>query len=183
MKKGLAKVAKKKVVWIAVAAAAMLAILGVTLWLTWPEKQQRQQGVQGVTSGGRPLKISPRPQATSMVSTNTSFNTKVDPSGSRAAPVKFVRVGELVPLTTMVASPHPTHGVQDASPLPLYGYELYGHRFRWMYHTVLPDGSKASVIGNSRDCMDDDGCDELKTNEHVTVPEVPGLTCRVVIGK
>jgi len=61
--------------------------------------------------------------------------------------------------------------VGSGETLPLYGKEVRGRRDRYHYYTTTGGENlyPISVSHNSRECMEDIGCQELYGNETVTV--------------
>jgi hypothetical protein len=60
---------------------------------------------------------------------------------------------------------------EDGESLPLYGKEVHGRRDRYHYYTSTTGEQVYSlpVTHDTRDCMDDLGCQELYGNESVSV--------------
>jgi hypothetical protein len=60
---------------------------------------------------------------------------------------------------------------ETGETLPLYGKEVHGRRDRYHYYTTTGGDNLYSIplSHNSRDCMDDIGCQELYGNEAVSV--------------
>ena len=64
----------------------------------------------------------------------------------------------------------------DTNILPLYGKPLYRGSNKWMYYTETDKHNpvKIPITVNSRDCTDDQGCDELSDSSEVLVPSYNG---------
>jgi hypothetical protein len=60
---------------------------------------------------------------------------------------------------------------ESGETLPLYGKEVRGRRDRYHYYTTTGGDNLYSIplSHNSRDCMDDTGCQELYGNEAVSI--------------
>ena len=81
----------------------------------------------------------------------------------RKPPVKEYKPGYVQQMGVLVGP--------DDETLPLFGKEVRGRRDRYHYYTVTPGEQMYSlpVKHDTRDCMDDIGCQELYGNETVSV--------------
>ena len=60
--------------------------------------------------------------------------------------------------------------------LPLYGKQKYIGSNMWLYYTTSNNGHmhiNLPIVNDSKDCMDDFGCDELYSGDIVHVPAYP----------
>jgi hypothetical protein len=64
----------------------------------------------------------------------------------------------------------------DTNILPLYGKPTYRGSSRWLYYTETDKFNpiKIPITVNSRDCTDDQGCDELFDGSEVVIPSYNG---------
>lgn len=81
----------------------------------------------------------------------------------RKPPIKEYKPGYVQQMGVLVGP--------DDETLPLFGKEVRGRRDRYHYYTVTPGEQMYSlpVKHDTRDCMDDIGCQELYGNESVSV--------------
>jgi hypothetical protein len=81
----------------------------------------------------------------------------------RKPPIKEYKPGYVQQMGVLVGP--------DDETLPLFGKEVRGRRDRYHYYTVTPGEQMYSlpVKHDTRDCMDDIGCQELYGNETVSV--------------
>jgi hypothetical protein len=81
----------------------------------------------------------------------------------RKPPIKEYKPGYVQQMGVLVGP--------DEETLPLFGKEVRGRRDRYHYYTVTPGEQMYSlpVKHDTRDCMDDIGCQELYGNETVSV--------------
>jgi hypothetical protein len=81
----------------------------------------------------------------------------------REPPIKQYKPGHMQQMGLLVG--------EGEEPLPLYGKEVRGRRDRYHYYTTTGGENLYSVPVSldSRDCMDDIGCQELYGNESVSV--------------
>jgi len=81
----------------------------------------------------------------------------------RKPPIKEYKPGYVQQMGVLVGP--------DDETLPLFGREVRGRRDRYHYYTVTPGEQMYSlpVKHDTRDCMDDIGCQELYGNETVSV--------------
>ena len=81
----------------------------------------------------------------------------------REPPIKQYKPGHMQQMGLLVGDGEET--------LPLYGKEVRGRRDRYHYYTTTPGQQiyPVPVSHNTRDCMDDIGCEELYGNETVSV--------------
>lgn len=61
---------------------------------------------------------------------------------------------------------------EDGQVLPLYGKRANGNRDRYNYYTRTDTYNPVQmpVKFNKRDCMDDNGCEEISTKDVITIP-------------
>ena len=80
----------------------------------------------------------------------------------RGPPIKQYKPGHMQQMGVLV---------NNGETLPLYGKEVSGRRDRYHYYTTTGGENLYSipVSYNSRDCMEDIGCEELYGNEAVSV--------------
>jgi hypothetical protein len=81
----------------------------------------------------------------------------------REPPIKQYKPGHMQQMGLLVGDGEET--------LPLYGKEVRGRRDRYHYYTTTPGQQiyPVPVSHNTRDCMEDIGCEELYGNETVSV--------------
>jgi len=81
----------------------------------------------------------------------------------REPPIKQYKPGHMQQMGLLVG--------EGEEPLPLYGKEVRGRRDRYHYYTTTGGENlyPVPVSLDSRDCMDDIGCQELYGNESVSV--------------
>ena len=81
----------------------------------------------------------------------------------REAPIKQYKPGHMQQMGILIGEGDET--------LPLYGKEVRGRRDRYHYYTTTSGENlyPLPVSHDSRDCMDDIGCQELYGNESVNV--------------
>jgi hypothetical protein len=81
----------------------------------------------------------------------------------REAPIKQYKPGHMQQMGILIGEGDET--------LPLYGKEVRGRRDRYHYYTTTGGENlyPLPVSHDSRDCMDDIGCQELYGNESVSV--------------
>ena len=81
----------------------------------------------------------------------------------RDPPIKQYKPGRMQQMGLLVG--------EGEEPLPLYGKEVRGRRDRYHYYTTTGGENlyPVPVSLDSRDCMDDVGCQELYGNESVSV--------------
>jgi hypothetical protein len=81
----------------------------------------------------------------------------------RGPPIKQYKPGHTQQMGILIGG--------DGETLPLYGKEVRGRRDRYHYYTTSGGENlyPLSVSHNSRDCIDDIGCQELYGNESVSV--------------
>ena len=81
----------------------------------------------------------------------------------REPPIKQYKPGHMQQMGLLVG--------EGEEPLPLYGKEVRGRRDRYHYYTTTGGENlyPVPVSLESRDCMDDIGCQELYGNESVSV--------------
>ena len=81
----------------------------------------------------------------------------------REPPIKQYKPGFMQQMGLLVG--------EGEEPLPLYGKEVRGRRDRYHYYTTTGGENlyPIPVSLDSRDCMDDIGCQELYGNESVSV--------------
>ena len=81
----------------------------------------------------------------------------------REPPIKQYKPGHMQQMGLLVGDGEDT--------LPLYGKEVRGRRDRYHYYTTTPGQQiyPVPVSHNTRDCMEDIGCEELYGNETVSV--------------
>jgi hypothetical protein len=81
----------------------------------------------------------------------------------REPPIKQYKPGFMQQMGLLVG--------EGEEPLPLYGKEVRGRRDRYHYYTTTGGENlyPVPVSLDSRDCMDDIGCQELYGNESVSV--------------
>jgi hypothetical protein len=89
-------------------------------------------------------------------------------SNTGVAPVSYRLIGYLVS-TTNDAVPR-----VDGGRLPLYGQASLTRKARWNYYTMMDGGLKVPVTHQSRDCMDEVGCDELSDGDTVSIADEEG---------
>jgi hypothetical protein len=81
----------------------------------------------------------------------------------RGPPIKQYKPGYMQQMGVLTS--------ETGETLPLYGKEVRGRRDRYHYYTTTGGDNLYSIplSHNSRDCMDDMGCQELYGNEAVSV--------------
>jgi hypothetical protein len=81
----------------------------------------------------------------------------------REPPIKQYKPGHMQQMGLLVG--------EGEEPLPLYGKEVRGRRDRYHYYTTTGGENlyPVPVSMDSRDCMDDIGCQEMYGNESVSV--------------
>jgi len=81
----------------------------------------------------------------------------------RGPPIKQYKPGRMQQMGILVG--------EGEEPLPLYGKEVRGRRDRYHYYTTTGGENlyPIPVSHQTRDCMEDIGCQELYGNESVTV--------------
>ncbi len=101
----------------------------------------------------RPLPLLPRPPVR-MPTREPEF---------RGPPIKQYKPGHMQQMGIITSD--------SGDTLPLYGKEVHGRRDRYHYYTTTGGDNLYSIplSHNSRDCMDDIGCQELYGNEAVSV--------------
>jgi len=101
----------------------------------------------------RPLPLLPRPSVR-MPTREPEF---------RGPPIKQYKPGHMQQMGIITSD--------SGDTLPLYGKEVRGKRDRYHYYTTTGGDNLYSIplSHNSRDCMDDIGCQELYGNEAVSV--------------
>jgi len=70
---------------------------------------------------------------------------------------------------------------EDSRVLPLYGRPTWRGSNKWNYYTNT-DGfhtTKLPVQAKSRNCLDDNGCDELYDDDNISIPQYGGKNFRV----
>ena len=85
------------------------------------------------------------------------------PPEFRGPPIKQYKPGRMQQMGLLVG--------EGDEPLPLYGKEVRGRRDRYHYYTTTGGENlyPVPVSMDSRDCMDDIGCQEMYGNESVSV--------------
>jgi len=87
----------------------------------------------------------------------------------RGPPIKQYKPGHMQQMGLLVG--------EGEEPLPLYGKEVRGRRDRYHYYTTTGGENlyPIPVSHETRDCMEDIGCQELYGNESVSVTGKNGL--------
>ena len=89
---------------------------------------------------------------------------------TRGPPEQFQQVGILSPALDVSTTPIPGSSIAPRI-LPLYGRKTYNGSDKWQYYTTS-DGYqsvKIPIETRSRNCMDNNGCDEIYNNDIIYI--------------